>query len=313
MSSLMKDIYFEPVVEKPNLIKKIIHFSTHWLTVCSPYLSVKLANKLLGNPFSRRKYEMRTQVAPQSVMLPTSAGEVCLHKFFSSNSKADNHIFLCHGWGDTSTRFTQLIDYLLEQNFTVWSLDQVGHGQSQGCYSDLYCFIEGTSKALDYMEEQGCVANTIVGHSMGALGVINLSEHLLADKKVILISAPSLFFENMQDAVASVGISKLMLTNLLESVSKQREVSWKSLTPTSNVHKMAGSLFIHDTTDTICPYQHTKELAREIEHSFFTTNGSGHTKLLKNTELLEKVSSFASQVSEAEFVSLSLPKVLDGE
>jgi pimeloyl-ACP methyl ester carboxylesterase len=309
MSSTMKDIYFEPVVEKPNLIKKIINFTTHWLTVCSPYLSVKLANKLLGNPFSRRKYQMRTQVAPLSVMLPTSAGEVCLHKFLSDKSKTDNHIFLCHGWGDTSTRFTQLINHLLEQGYTVWSLDQVGHGQSQGHYSDLYCFIEGTSKALEYMREQGSAANVIIGHSMGALGVMNLSEQLLTDKKVILISAPSLFFENMKDAVASVGISKLMLTNLLESVSKQRGVNWQNLTPASNVHKMANSLFIHDITDTICPYQHTKNLAQEIEHSFFSTNGAGHTKLLKNAELLEKVSSFAGKAK----TQVSVSKVLISE
>jgi pimeloyl-ACP methyl ester carboxylesterase len=309
MSSAMKDIYFEPVVEKPNLAKKFINVTTHWLTVCSPYLSVQLANKLLGNPFSRRKYQMRTQVAPLSVMLPTSAGEVCLHKFCSVKSKTDNHIFLCHGWGDTSTRFTQLINHLLAQGYTVWSLDQVGHGQSQGRYSDLYCFIEGTSKALEYMREQGSAANTLVGHSMGALGVMNLSEQLLKDKKIILISAPSLFFENMQDAVASVGISKLMLTNLLESVSKQRGVNWKNLTPASNVHKMANSLFIHDITDTICPYQHTKNLAQEIEHSFFSTNGAGHTKLLKDTELLEKVSSFAGKSQ----THVSVSKVLISE
>lgn len=289
----MKDIYFEPGVSKPNFSKKLIHFATHWLTICSPFLSVKVAGKLLGNPFSRRVYEMRTSVAPSSVMIETSLGDLCLHKFANANADVDKNILLCHGWGDSSTRFTQVIEHLMQCGFTVWSLDQIGHGKSAGSYSHLFAFVEGTTAALEYMTLQKATAVAVVGHSMGALGVMNLAPQILADKKVILISAPALFFENMYDAVASVGIAKSMLDNLLEKVSARYKVSWQELAPHKNIAKIDNNfLFIHDTTDKTCPYPATQKLLQDSEHEFFSTSNLGHVKLLKDKQLLEKIADF---------------------
>ncbi|MFT5705866.1 MAG: pimeloyl-ACP methyl ester carboxylesterase [Oceanospirillaceae bacterium] len=292
----MKDIYFEPVVSKPNIRKKVIHQLTHFLTLCSPFLSVKLANKLLGNPFSRRTYQMRTQVAPVTTMVSTNVGNVCLHKFSISVSDPQKNIFLCHGWGDSSTRFTQLIDYLLTENFTVWSLDQVGHGQSKGNYSDLYCFKEGTTKALQYLESIQASPIALVGHSMGALGLMNVDKKERLNKQLILISAPVLFFENMQNAVASVGIAKSMLDNLLEHVSAKYQLSWQDLAPAKRIANIDdGVLIIHDTSDLICPYSLTKNLVALVPHELFTTHNLGHIKLLKDSRLMAKVVSYALQ------------------
>ncbi|MEH6442990.1 MAG: alpha/beta fold hydrolase [Oceanospirillaceae bacterium] len=290
----MKDIYFEPVISKPNIRKKIIHLVTHYLTVCSPFLSVQLATKLLGNPFSRRTYQMRTQVAPESTMVSTSVGEVCLHKFSISVSNPQKNIFLCHGWGDSSARFTQLIDYLLTENFTVWSLDQVGHGQSSGSYSDLYCFKEGTTKALRYLESIQASPIALVGHSMGALGLMNVDKKERLNKQLILISAPALFFENMKTAVSSVGIATSMLVNLLEHVSSKHQLSWEDLAPAKKITSIDdGVLIIHDTSDLICPYSLTKNLVSQVPHQLFTTHDLGHVKLLKDPALMAKVANYA--------------------
>ncbi|MCJ8340251.1 MAG: alpha/beta hydrolase [Pseudomonadales bacterium] len=290
----MKDIYFEPGVSKPNFSKKVIHFATHWLTICSPFLSVKVAGKLLGNPFSRRVYEMRTGETPSSVMIETSLGDLCLHKFVNANADPDKNILLCHGWGDSSTRFTQVIDHLMQSGFTVYSLDQIGHGKSAGSYSHLFAFVEGTTAALNYLALQKVTPLAVVGHSMGALGVMNLAPQLLVGKKIILISAPALFFENMYDAVASVGIARSMLDNLLEKVSATHKISWQDLAPHKNIAKVDQNfLFIHDTTDQTCPYSATQKLLQGTEHEFFTSVNLGHVKLLKDLDLLAKIADFA--------------------
>ena len=291
----MKDIYFEPGVSKPNFVKKVIHFATHWLTICSPFLSVKVAGKLLGNPFSRRTYEMRTSVAPSSVMIETSMGDICLHKFANANAEPEKNILLCHGWGDSSTRFTQVIEHLMDSGFNVYSLDQIGHGKSAGSYSHLFAFVEGTSAALKFMAQQKAPAVAVVGHSMGALGVLNLAPNMLAGKKIILISAPALFFENMYDAVASVGIARSMLDNLLEKISASHSIRWQDLAPHKNIEKIDQIfLFIHDTTDQICPYSATQKLLQGSPHAFFSTSNLGHVKLLKDPQLLHKIADFVA-------------------
>ena len=292
----MRDIYFEPTVKKPTIRKRLTLFASHWLTVCSPKLSHKLATKLLGNPLGRRIYEMRTQVQPIAIMVSTSHGNVCLNKFSVDNSESDKNIFLCHGWGDSTTRFTHLIDHLLTSGYTVWSLDHFGHGKSAGNYSHLMVFIEGVSSALAYLDNINATPSAIVGHSMGALSLMNLPADLLRKKKVILISAPVMFFENMYTAIASVGIAKSMLLNLLEVVSQQNNTDWKMLTPLKNKGKIDKNfLFIHDTTDKICPYDEIISMAEGFDHQFFTTENMGHLKLLKDPLLHAKVSNFARQ------------------
>ena len=291
----MKDIYFEPGSSKPSLRKRVTIFTSHWLTVLAPSLSLKMATKLLGNPFSRRVYEMRTQVQPISTMIATSHGDVCLHKFSHADSDATKNIFLCHGWGDSSTSFTQLIDHLLSDSYTVWSLDQYGHGKSTGNYSHLFAFIDGVTCALAHLEKKSVSPETIVGHSMGALSLLNLPPELLAKKKVILISAPVMFFENMNTAIESVGIAKSMLINLLEDVSSKNNIRWQSLTPFENIDKISSNfLFIHDTTDKICPYPEVETLVTGLNNDFFTTHDLGHLKLLKDPMLFAKVSEFSS-------------------
>jgi|GEM_PF-675902 len=291
----MKDIYFETSAAKVTIRKRLTLFITHWLTIFFPATSLKLAVKLLGNPFSRRKYEMRTLVKPLSSMVKTTHGDVCLHKFANEQADASKNIFLCHGWGDSSTRFTQLIDHLVAEHYTVWSLDHFGHGKSSGSYSHLFAFIDGVQSALKYLDENNATPETIVGHSMGALSLMNLPEDVLQDKKVILISAPAMFFESMDAAIASVGIAKSMLLNLLEDVSKKNNIRWQSLTAWENKQKISPNfLFIHDKNDKICPYLEVQTLVDGQAHDFFSTQQMGHLKLLKDPLLFAKISEFSN-------------------
>lgn len=293
-SAVMKDIYFDPVVGKPSLKRKLIYWFTHSLTVLSPSLSVSFSKKLLGNPYSRRKYQMRTQVQPITRLIDTRYGALCLHEFASAQSDLNRNILLCHGWGDSSTRFTQLIDALIEQGYRVWSIDQIGHGQSYGSYADLYRFLEGITTAVKYLDDNGAKNAAVLGHSKGALAVLNLPETILATRKVILISAPAHFFENMFDAVESVGVSKLMLQNFLKQASIEYGTSWQGMAIENNLDKVTRDfLFIHDIEDNICPYTELEALLNPLPADIYTTTGLGHIKLLKYQPLLDKIASFA--------------------
>ncbi len=292
----MKDIYFEPEVKAASFKRKVINMLTHWLTVLWPSASVKLSKKLLGNPYSRRHYEMRTQVKPMTQLLQTKFGSVCLHEFKTDLSDPAKNILLCHGWGDSSTRFTQLIDKLILDGYRVWSMDQIGHGQSDGNYADLYRFVEGVKTVVNYLEANGAQSAALVGHSKGALTLLNLPESLLARRKIILISAPAHFFDNMFDAVASVGVAKIMLTNFLYRAAIEYQQDWQSLATQRNLYKTNDNfLYIHDLNDTTCPFNELEIMLTPVKAKTFTTNNLGHIKLLKHPPLLEKVSWFASE------------------
>jgi pimeloyl-ACP methyl ester carboxylesterase len=296
MVKKMKDIYFEPQVKEASFKTKLVNLLTHWLTVFWPSGSVKLSKKVLGNPYSRRHYEMRTQVKPITQFLKTQFGSVCLHEFKTEQTDTNKNILLCHGWGDSSTRFTQLIDKLIQDGYRVWSMDQIGHGQSEGSYADLYRFVEGVKSVVDFLEENGAKSAALVGHSKGALTLLNLPKSLLANRKVILISAPAHFFDNMFDAVASVGVAKLMLTNFLHRAAQEYKQDWQSLATEKNIYKADDNfLFIHDEDDKTCPYSELAVMLAPVSANVYTTVNFGHIKLLKHVPLLEKVSAFANE------------------
>lgn len=288
----MKDIYFETNDYNVGFRMKVTLVISHYLTKLLPSVSEKLALKILANPFSRRKYDLRTKVKPSSVKLKTLIGEVVLYKFSGENSDSNKNILLCHGWADSTTRFTQLIDHLINEGVTVWSLDHIGHGKSFGSTAHLFGVVDGTKAALRHLTDNNASPQALLGHSLGALAVLNLPHEVLKNKKIILVSAPTKFFENMYKSITRAGVSALMLTNLLEKTSAKYGVDWESLSPANNKDKINENfLFIHDDKDLISSYTNIKELIKDHKHEFLTTTGLGHVRLLKDPGVLKRISS----------------------
>ncbi len=178
------DQIFYNSTEKPQGFKpKALMAFTSTFAKISPNLSADFALKYLFKPYSRRNYDFRTQVPPHEThTVKTIKGDLALHHFFA---KSDEHVILSHGWADTSVRFTYLIDELLKQNLNVWVFDQIGHGKSQGDTAHLFGFIDGLRKSIDFIQSQDHNLKSILGHSMGALAVLNQDEEILKNKKII--------------------------------------------------------------------------------------------------------------------------------
>jgi pimeloyl-ACP methyl ester carboxylesterase len=296
----MKNVYFQSAERPQSFMKKMLYTSSKWLTSISPFISEKVAKTILANPASRRQYQMRTSIEPSLYFVETIYGKICLQKFEQPDGRLHKNILLCHGWGDTSTRFTQLINHLVTQGFCVWSYDQIGHGKSVGeSYSHLFAFIEGTKRVLRYLYNMNVCIDTIVGHSMGALALLNLTIEERQCEKIILISMPAFIFSDMYRAVVNVGFCDSMLTSYLERLSKKQGVNWQQLTAEHHLGKITDKvLVIHDLNDVICAFFEVKKLLVNTPCELFETRELGHVKLLKSKIVLDKVSRFISANNE---------------
>ncbi len=296
MTEKQKDIYFssDDLGPKTNFKIKILLILSHALTKFSPRTSAYVALNILCKPFGRRTYNLRTSVQPEMTSVKTSLGDVQLYKFKSEGADKNINVFLSHGWADSTTRFTQVIDHLIKNGFTVWSLDHIGHGKSFGKTSHLFAFIEGIKACLKHMDEQNASPKVLIGHSMGCLGLLNLEADVLKNKKLILVSAPTKFFENMYKKTSQVGVAPLMLTNLLDFVSKTHGMQWEELSPHLQTEKInENCLIVHDDTDFVCSFSNIKELTKDRPNKVFSTTGLGHLKILKSPEVLEQILSFS--------------------
>ena len=103
--------------------------------------------------------------------------------------------------------------------------------------------MQGLTAAFEYFNGQNITINRVVTHSMGGVALLNLAPHYLENKKIVMISAPAQIFEAMFAKVRQVGISELMLENMLNRVSDKYGISWQNLHPDHSKNKIKIKLF----------------------------------------------------------------------
>jgi len=264
---------------------------TATISTLSPKFSSFLGENILMKPYSRRKYNYEQIKPSRELNLQTSMGVVHVNLFGSG----DRVIIVSHGWGDTSNSFQRMIKNLTQQGYFVAAIDHIGHGKSSGKKSHLLSFIETLELLIEQFHEERIYVEAIIGHSMGAIATLNLPKHLLDNKKIIMISSPIKFFELMFEKVEQAGISRKLLTLVLETISNRQGKTWSQLTTESNRHKLAPNVtFIHDRLDRYAPFSDVKDFLQQGKNTLIETEGLGHRKILSDTNVINNITKVLS-------------------
>jgi hypothetical protein len=130
---------------------------------------------------------------------------------------------------------------------------------------------------------------------MGAIAALNLPNYLLESKKIILISSPIKFFELMFEKVEQAGISRKLLTRVLESISHKHGKKWQQLTTENNRDKLALNLtFIHDRQDRYAPFADVAQYLQQEKNTLIETQGLGHRRILSDTNVINNITQVLS-------------------
>lgn len=287
----MKDLYFRD--EKLNIgIRKATFLVTGLMSFFFPKLSNHIARKYLMNPFSNRKYEFKRNQPLKSYNVDTQLGHVKLYKF----GLGERTVVLTHGWGDSSRRFDGLIDYLLINNYTVWSFDHIGHGKSEGSSSNLFYFIVGLKAVIKFLEENSVKIDAMVSHSMGAVAILNSEENFFKGKRFVFISSPMRFFRSIFRIVRNTGVSLLMMRRLLEALSSEFNAYWKDLSPSEHQYKISENfMYVHDVGDRQALFEETKAYVEKTPARFFKTEGLDHLGTMNNQEVFKVITEFINE------------------
>jgi pimeloyl-ACP methyl ester carboxylesterase len=264
---------------------------TATLSYFSPKFSALLGENVLMKPYSRRNYDFESIKAEKELNLQTSMGTAHVNIFGAGNRV----VIVSHGWGDNSRSFQEMILSLTEQGYTVAAVDHIGHGRSSGNNSNLLSFIETLELLLEQFNEDRIEVDAIIGHSMGAIATLNLPNYLLKNKKIILISSPIKFFELMFEKVEQAGISRKLLTRVLESISHKHGKTWQQLTTENNRDKLALDLtFIHDRQDRYAPFDDVTRYLQQEKNTLIETQGLGHRRILSDTNVIKNITQVLS-------------------
>lgn len=261
------------------------------ISTISPKFAALIGRNVLMRPYGRRAYNNELIKPEQELSLLTSIG--CAHvNIYGSGEQV---IIVSHGWADNSQSFDKMIVSLVNQGYLVAAIDHIGHGKSTGNKSHLLSFIETTEALIKHFDNEGITVKSIIAHSMGAVATLNLPQNLLLNKKIILISSPIKFFELMFEKVEQVGISKKLLTAVLENIGRKYNKNWKELATEQHLDKLSMDFtFIHDQEDRFAPYADLENFLKGGNNHLVATSGLGHKRILGDTNVINNINQVLS-------------------
>ena len=137
----------------------------------------------------------------------------------------------------------------------------------------------------------------LVSHSFGGVATtFALASHTdIAIQRYALLTTPDKFRQRIDDVSMRVGITEKVKNKLISKLEKELDLKVDTLNVSDavkkiNVHK---GLIIHDRHDKVIPISQSQNVAANWEAGeIIPIEGTGHFRILRTAEVLDKVVDF---------------------
>lgn len=201
-------------------------------------------------------------------------------------------ILVVHGWAGRATQFRKIISALVAAKYTVVGFDGPAHGRSQGISTNIGEF-EDVLRNL-YVRVGEPVA--VIAHSFGGAAVLYAATRGLGVRKLINIASPTIGDEIIATYLRTINGSAGTGQFFKSYISRKTGKSFDEFTALHFITKLSRPvdlLLVHDNNDPEVPITHAFELMKAYPSAkVFITHGLGHTRILRNENVIEKCISF---------------------
>lgn len=202
-------------------------------------------------------------------------------------------ILWVHGWSGAGIQFGPMIESFVRQGYRVVVFDAPAHGRAQGERTDIF----EMSEVVEQVAHLFGKIHGLIGHSLGAVAAALAVSRGLSVKRLALIAPPINLDHVVQLFGSQLAIPKPVLdvhTRLLEEMFGVE--LWHRLDMTQLVAKIeVKGLVISDVHDVEIPSLHGELIASHWQQSrFIETRHLGHYRILKDSQVLEELSTFLS-------------------
>jgi pimeloyl-ACP methyl ester carboxylesterase len=206
-------------------------------------------------------------------------------------------VLLVHGWQSNRERLGALAEGICTKGYTAVSWDMPAHGESRGRTTSLAQFVE----AIFAVQKLVGPVHSIVGHSLGGTAAA-LALHQGLSVQAGVFVAPMISFDFALDQFQKV----LRLSSPLRELTAVSTESRVNLTRSeADLLRLPSPscrvLLIHDEQDQRTPVMFSYKLAeRWAPDEFLITDGLGHSRLLFEASVLDRVARFVGETSRSE-------------
>ena len=202
-------------------------------------------------------------------------------------------VLLVHGWCGRSTQLYAFADKLLENGYMVISFDGPAHGRSTGKTTMMPEFLETIKKINTTFGP----FEADIGHSFGATSLYIATSNFLSIKSFIAIGSGDKISDIILNFAKNLGLKK----RSAQLIQSRLEKKWNIKVDDSSSSTVAKKiniplLVIHDVTDGDVPVSCAYEIRKNLKKgSLLITNKLGHTKILRNENVILKSIDFIKQ------------------
>jgi pimeloyl-ACP methyl ester carboxylesterase len=209
------------------------------------------------------------------------------------------YVLVMHGWAGRATQFRRFIKPLNKAGYAVLGFDGPAHGKSQGQSTNIREFEEVLKKIH---EVQG-VPEAIIAHSFGGAAVLFAAKNGLPVKKAINIASPVIGDKIIDTYLRAIGGSEKTKHFFKQYILKKYGQPFDAYTVAGFIHQLSQPvevLLVHDEDDRDVSMEHPLELLRLYPSArLLKTKGLGHTRILKDNQVIEEIVTFIQKGTSA--------------
>jgi pimeloyl-ACP methyl ester carboxylesterase len=243
----------------------------------------------INYPIPKREQYMLKSAQKKRIFIEDINKEIEVLSYGYSRKK----ILLVHGWCGRSTQLFAFADKLLENGYMVISFDGPAHGKSSGKTTMMPEFLETIKK----INATFGPFEAAIGHSFGATSLYIATSDFLNIKTLIAIGSG----DKISDIILNFSKNLYLKKKSAKLIQSRLENKWSLKVDdfsSSNVAKKIKIpvLVIHDKTDGDVPVSCAYKIRQNLEKgSLLITSELGHTKILRNQEVIKKSINFIKQ------------------
>jgi pimeloyl-ACP methyl ester carboxylesterase len=253
------------------------------------FFGIRLFITPVNFPIPKREQYMLKSAQKKRLHIPEIKKEIEILSYGYSKKK----VLLVHGWSGRSTQLFAFADKLLENGFMVISFDGPAHGKSTGRTTMMPEFL----KTIEKINTTFGPFEAAIGHSFGATSLYNAAATFLGIKTFIAIGSGDRISDIISNFAKNLYLNEKSAKKIQSGLEKKWVIHLDDFSSSTVAKKIKiPVLVVHDKTDgdvpVSCAYKIRQNL---VKGSLFITNGLGHTKILRNNEVINKSIKFIIQ------------------
>jgi len=255
----------------------------------SSLFGMKLFMTPINYPIPKREQYMLKSAQKKRLFIENINKEIEILSYGYSRKK----VLLVHGWCGRSTQLFAFADKLLENGYMVISFDGPAHGKSSGKTTMMPEFLETIKK----INTTYGPFEAAIGHSFGATSLYIAASDFLTIKSLIAVGSGY----KISDIILNFSKNLSLKEKSAQLIQSRLEKKWNLKVNDSSSSTVARKinipvLVVHDVTDGDVPVSCAYEIRKNLKRgSLLITNGLGHTKILRNEEVIKKSINFIKQ------------------